>query len=71
MNQLLLMTVSDDKKNGKNTSNTDEKKERNELPDAQIDIKEILKNQESLEHELQSLISQKFAMESELTEVKE
>ena len=71
MNQLLLMTVSDDKKNGKNTSNTDEKKERNEIPDAQIDIKEILKNQESLEHELQSLISQKFAMESELTEVKE
>lgn len=71
MNQLLLMTVSDDKKDGKNTSNTDEKKERNEIPDAQIDIKEILKNQESLEHELQSLISQKFAMESELTEVKE
>ena len=65
------MTVSDDKKDGKNTSNTDEKKERNEIPDAQIDIKEILKNQESLEHELQSLISQKFAMESELTEVKE
>ena len=71
MNQLLLMTVSDDKKNGKNTSNTDEKKERNEIPDDKIDIKEILKNQESLEHELQSLISQKFAMESELTEVKE
>ena len=71
MNQLLLMTVSDDKKDGKNTSNTDEKKERNEIPDDKIDIKEILKNQESLEHELQSLISQKFAMESELTEVKE
>ena len=65
------MTVSDDKKDGKNTSNTDEKKERNEIPDDKIDIKEILKNQESLEHELQSLISQKFAMESELTEVKE
>ena len=36
-----------------------------------INLKEILRNQESLEHELQSLISQKYAMESELTGVRE